>query len=304
MSAVSNKLVFRSEALSKVRSFFYNRGLIEVDCPALENHASVDLYIEPIETECGYLHTSPEYGMKKLLALGAPDIFQLSHVFRREEKGTRHRPEFTMLEWYRKTLTLDELIQECLDLIAIFVPNITYERLSWKEAFTRYLGIDPFKISKEEFLPCLESLTLSQAILDSSLDTLLDLAFSELIEPKFPPGMVIQGFPARSAALAKIGKDSAGNLVALRFEIYVKGCEVANGYDELGANSGSGNELKKRFEQTLINREKENLRTFSLDEQLFAALDKMPECVGVAMGFDRLLMLAIGATDIQDVLPL
>jgi len=304
MSAVSNKLIFRSKALAKTRSFFYDRGVIEVDCPALDDFAAVDLYIEPIETECGYLHTSPEYGMKKLLALGAPDIFQLSHVFRREEKGARHRPEFTMLEWYRKSLDLQGLIQECLDLIDLFVPDITYEHLSWKEAFDRYLGVDPFKVSKEDLISLLSSMSLSDEVLACSLDTLLDLAFSELIEPKFPPGVVITEFPARGAALAKIGKDSEGNSVALRFEIYIKGCEVANGYDELGGVYGSGDELKKRFEQTLINRKKENLRTFALDEGLFAALDKMPECVGVAMGFDRLLMLATGAEDIKDVIPL
>jgi len=290
----------RADALARVRSFFASRECLEVDCPALNPFATIDAYIDPIETSCGYLHTSPEYGMKKLLAESACDIYQLSHVFRAHESGVRHRPEFTMLEWYRMGRSLEALIEECQEVIALFKPGLSYTRLSWKEAFITHLGIDPFHVDTEALLVLLQPLHLSEDIARSSKSDLLDIAFSTLIEPKLGSACIIDQFPHASAALAKADEDSEGNAICKRFEIYIEGYEVANGYDEL-VGLGASEEMRARFERALEVRAKAQKAPLHIDEKLLEALDKIPSCVGVAMGFDRLLMLSVGADKISAV---
>lgn len=300
MSVALNKLKLRADAYSRVRSFFAAKDCLEVDCPALDSYATIDAYIDPIETSCGFLHTSPEYGMKKLLADLPCDIYQLSHVFRAHESGLRHRPEFTMLEWYRMGWSLEALIQECKEVIALFKPSLSYTHMSWKEAFLKHLGIDPFHIDRSTLLALLKPLNLSEESARASKEDLLDMAFSTFVEPNLGSACVIDQFPVSSAALAKADKDASGNAICRRFEIYIEGYEVANGYDEL-VGKGASEKMRERFEKALEQRAKAQKAPLQIDEELLRALDRIPPCVGVAMGFDRLLMLSVGAEDISAV---
>lgn len=300
MSVALSKLKLRAEAHRRVRTFFFSKECLEVDCPALDAFATIDAYIDPIETSCGYLHTSPEYGMKKLLAESPCDIYQISHVFRAHESGSRHRPEFTMLEWYRMGWSLEALIEESKEVIALFKPGLSYQKMTWKDAFQKHLSIDPFHVDSSVLLRLLEPLNLSKDSAQSSKEDLLDMAFSTFIEPKLGSACIIDQFPASSAALAKADIDAEGNAVCRRFEIYIDGYEVANGYDEL-VGPGASTQMRARFENALQIRAKAQKAPLLIDEQLLEALDRIPPCVGVAMGFDRLLMLSINADKISSV---
>lgn len=282
-----SRIAFRSHLMQTTRAFFQERGVLEVDCPALNPFATIDCFIDPVPAEGGYLHTSPEYGMKKLLAAGSGDIYQLSHVFRREEKSPLHTVEFSMLEWYRTALSFEALIDETCELIEALVPHLTFERLTYAEAFARagYPLDQPIKLPN-----------LSPSIAKDHA-ALTDLCFAECVEPSLPEGCVLTDFPAKSAALAKVAKNAKGELVAKRFEIYVRGIEVANGYDELQDSS----ELRARFEKANCERAAANKASFPIDEDLLAAIEAMPPCVGVAVGFDRLVMLAANAPSINAI---
>lgn len=294
-AALLNKkelLKIRASCFAKVRTFFATRSVMEVDCPVLESFATIDAHIDPLKAENGFLHTSPEYGMKKLLALGCGDIYQLSHVFRREEKSPLHSIEFSMLEWYRLNLSFEELIDEACELIQELIPGITFERLTYRSAFEKHLcSLDA---SIEEFRSYLDG--LSEEVMQER-SALIDLCFAKHVEPHLPEGAVITDFPAKTAALAKVTTNAEGELVAKRFEIYVRGVEVANGYDELQESC----ELRRRFECANQERLACGKEGFAIDESLLEAVEEMPACVGVAVGFDRLVMLATGASQISDI---
>lgn len=284
-------LAFRSALMQKVRTFFHERSVLEVDCPALEPCATIDLFIDPLQAEGGFLHTSPEYGMKKLLAHGSGDIYQLSHVFRKEEKSPLHTVEFSMLEWYRTELSFDELIVETCALIETLVPGLTFEQITYAEAFERYCC--PLEASNEELSAKLTGLSPDIA---SDRSALIDLCFAKYVEPNLESA-VIRDFPPKTAALAKVALNAKGDRVALRFEIYVRGVEVANGYDELQDPL----ELRARFEQTNLERKALGKPMFAIDENLLTAIEAMPACVGVAVGFDRLVMLAANAPSVSSI---
>jgi lysyl-tRNA synthetase class 2 len=308
--SVFSKVRERAEMFARVRAFFAERNVIEVDCPALSPFAPVDTHIDVMEVkmgknQTGFLHTSPEYGMKQLLSQGSGDIYQMSHVFRKEESGSLHRPEFTMVEWYRLGFSFEEMIEETLDFARLFLGEKSAETVSYRQAFLRYAKIDYIKASDEELLGCLRKhkVPLSQEAENSDRDTLLQCLMSFVIEPQFPQErlVVLRDYPANQAALAKTKTLSDGEEIAFRFEIYFNGIELANGYDELT----DATEQRTRFEKDNEERVLKGKEALPIDEDFLQALSLgLPECCGVAVGFDRLLMLKQESSSLAAILPL
>ncbi len=282
--------------LGATRGFFAAKGVMEVDCPALSPLASVDPYIDLIPAllnghERLFLHSSPEYGMKRLVSQGMGDIYQLSHVFRDNESSERHRHEFTMIEWYRLGFTLQAMAEETCELIRLFVGQRASVTMSYREAFQRFAGVDPFVASVEEIRFALSRWGvegLSDAIL-ADPEALLDLTLSYLVQPSLDPEKltIITHFPANQAALART-VDLQGEVVAERFEVYCRGLELANGYRELT----DPQEQERRFNVANAARLKRGAESLPMDTSLIEALrEGLPDCSGVAVGFDRLMMI-------------
>ena len=248
----------------------------------LNKHAALDAFIDVFEVEGGhFLHTSPEYAMKSLLAKGAPDCYFLGHVFRIEELGRLHNPEFTMIEYYRKGKSLSFLKEETLEIIRLFISSPKVTEMSYEEAFATLAGLKLSDIDKAIDMP---HLTPQEK---------MHLAFATLVEPKMEGLFVIFGFPPSEAALSKIKEG-----IAQRFEIYFNGVELANGYDELN----SSKEQRERFLTANKKRSDMGKKAYALDEDFLEALDHLPECAGVAIGFDRLLQIHLGAPSLHDVI--
>ena len=280
MTLVSRKILQdRADMLAKVRSFFSQKYIMEVDCPILSTKASVDAHIDLIYSESSrvFLHSSPEYGMKRLLSKGSGDIYQLSHVFRAGEMGTKHRPEFMMAEWYRCGFTFDQMIKETCEFIQLFVGALHHSIISYREAFLKYAKVDPLQKEDEE------------------LNIILGLE----VEPQLGKDSltVITHYPATQCALAKTDTID-GKLVAKRFEVYYKGLELANGYDELTNSS----EQRQRFLQANELRKQMGKEPLPIDDEFLEVLDSVPDCCGVAVGFDRLMMLRHNTQNIADVI--
>lgn len=268
----------RAHMLGLARQFFALRGIMEVDCPLIAKAACIDQHIDLMEVHTfsgiRYLHSSPEYFMKRLLAIGSGDIYQLAHVFRDAEHSSKHNPEFMMAEWYRTGFAFGAMIEETLDFITLFLGEQKVEHLTYEEAFLRHVGINPLTASDQELLDCLSISPYSK-----ERDDLLNLLLATHIEPNLQGLVVLKHFPASQAALAKKERG-----IALRFEIYCKGIELCNGYQELI----DAKEQRLRLEEANKCREKK----LPLDEAFLQALEKgLPECCGVAVGFDRLMML-------------
>jgi lysyl-tRNA synthetase class 2 len=246
-----------------------------------------------------WLQTSPEYAMKRLLAAGSGPIYQICKAFREGESGSRHSPEFTLLEWYRPGYSLSQLIEEVAELVGGVLNRNDFERTTYAALFMEHLGVNPHQAE------VLELETLARQHIDYSgvgetRDTWLDLLFTHLIEPRLAGrGMVFVGdFPATQAALARL-RHVGGDQVAERFELYVDGMELANGYFEL-THPG---EQRARFERDNLQLESRGELPRKPDERLLAALDSgLPECAGVALGIDRLLMRQLGVAHLADVL--
>lgn len=285
----------RAYMLRQARDFFYDRNILEVDCGALVKRAPIDSNIDVISssvsnTEQGFLHTSPEYAMKRLLSQGIGDIFFLGHVFRKGEIGRLHNPEFTMAEWYRIDLSFEELIQETCAFISLFLGPLPVRILSYRKAFSQYAGIDYAK----DPLDHLEHYPWSRA-------EKIHYILSHHIEPKLGSEelTVLIDYPPNEAALACLVEKN-GELVAERFEIYHRGVELANGYRELS----DAKELKERFNLENKARSMRNQEIYILDEEFLAAIEKgLPDCCGVSVGFDRALMLRNRAERLSQVIP-
>lgn len=299
----------RAHLLAQVRTFFASRDVLEVDTQLLSHAAVSDPFIDSIEAlyrpapgqpeERLYLQTSPEYAMKRLLAAGSGAIYQLGKVFRNGEQGARHNPEFTMLEWYRPGFTATQLMDEVEALVALALPEFRAQRISYRALFQRELGIDPHRASLVE-LQQLCRAHLDAPFEDDARDTWLELLMSHLIEPRLQHPVFVHSFPATQAALAQVVKDDEGTPVATRFELYVGGVELANGYQELTDAA----EQKRRLEQDQARRGELGLPQRPLETRLVAALEAgLPDCAGVALGFDRLVMLALGLERIEQALP-
>jgi lysyl-tRNA synthetase class 2 len=301
----------RASALAITREFFAARAVLEVETPAMVNAPVSDVNLGNLrvdvpgrESSSLYLHTSPEYAMKRLLAAGCGDIYQICRVYRGSERGRQHNPEFTMLEWYRLGFSLEDLMREVGDLTrlllgvdAIALPS---EFVSYREAVRRFAGFDPLEAAPIELERVAQSLGFDaeQASL-SSRDQLLDLIVGAKVGPALGQHSLtfMHGYPASQAALARLDADDPG--VARRFELYHRGMELANGYHELTDAA----EQRARFAADQELRSTRGLPTTALDRHMLDALEAgMPDCAGVALGFDRVLMLAIGAQSIDEVL--
>ncbi|HEX4268643.1 MAG TPA: EF-P lysine aminoacylase EpmA [Steroidobacteraceae bacterium] len=313
-TACREMLQLRAALLARTRGFFAARGVLEVDTPIVVNAPVTDVHIhsarvllEPADPEEAarrpyFLHTSPEYAMKRLLAAGAGDIYQICHVVRALERGRLHNAEFTLIEWYRVGYSLDALMSEVGALVHELlgrsqVPPVT-ERLSYREAFLRALALDPFtaplaQLAEQARLAGFDGMATDR-------DELLELLMGTVVGPRLGHGGLtfVQAYPASQAALARL--DPSDPRAAQRFELYCDGVELANGFHELAAAS----EQRARFEHDVAERRRLGLPVASLDERLLAALEAgLPDCCGVALGFDRTLMLAAGAERIDAVLP-
>jgi elongation factor P--(R)-beta-lysine ligase len=300
----------RAAALATTRAFFRARNVLEVETPALVNAPVSDVNLGSIRVDVPglgrplWLHTSPEYAMKRLLAAGSGDIYQVCRVYRGAERGRQHNPEFTMLEWYRLGFSLENLMNEVgalvRELLGTAGASLPLEFVSYREAVRIHAGFDPLDAPMSELAAAAQSLGFDAArAAGAGRDELLDLIVGAQVGPALGANSLtfLHRYPASQAALAQL--DPADPRVALRFELYHHGIELANGYHELA----SGAEQRRRFETDLANRSARGLPTAALDRRLLAALDAgLPDCAGVALGFDRVLMLATGATNIDEVL--
>jgi lysyl-tRNA synthetase class 2 len=305
-SASLQNLQQRAYALAKIRRFFSERDVLEVETPLLASSTVPDVYIESIAAQVvkdnssrkNFLQTSPEFFMKRLLASGSGSIYQIAKAFRQEEKGARHNIEFTLLEWYRLSYSLDQLMAELEELVQEVLSCGPISRLSYREIFRQHLQIDPHEISLEE----LQKLAKSEIDLsgsDLSKTDYLQLLLSNSIEPKLPPYCIIYDYPLEQAALAILATDEHGVVVAKRFELFGHGMELANGYFELSDAA----EQRARFEKDNAVRKEKGLQAHDVDEKLIAALESgLPSCSGVAVGVDRLLMLLVEAKNISEVI--
>ncbi|WP_174849546.1 elongation factor P--(R)-beta-lysine ligase [Yersinia artesiana] len=309
-SAPIANLLKRAAIMAEIRRFFADRGVLEVETPTMSQATVTDIHLVPFQTRFVgpgaadgltlYMMTSPEYHMKRLLAAGSGSIYQLGRSFRNEEAGRHHNPEFTMLEWYRPHYDMYRLMDEVDDLLQQILDCDSSERLSYQQAFLRHLDIDPLSADKAQLREAAAKLDLSNiADTEEDRDTLLQLLFTVGVEPHIgrdKPAFVYH-FPASQASLAVISTED--HRVAERFEVYFKGIELANGFHELT----DGDEQLKRFEQDNRSREKRGLPQHPIDMNLIDALKHgLPDCSGVALGVDRLVMLALGAEKLSDVI--
>ncbi len=304
--ADTGRLRARAELLAQIRRFFLDRDVLEVETPLLCQAGITDPAIEPLRVDRGrsvraprYLQTSPEYAMKRLLAAGSGPIFQVARAFRDGEAGSRHNPEFTLLEWYRPGFDHHQLMAETAELVCKCLGTRGQEKYSYRELFRETLDIDPF-VASLDALEALARQHLDLGGMSGDRDLWLDLLMSHLIEPQLKTrGLCfVYDYPATQAALARV-VESDGVPVGERFELYVDGIELANGYCELTDPT----EQRARCERDNARRREHGLPEHPLDEALLAAMAHgLPPCSGVALGVDRLLMLATGATDIREVL--
>lgn len=299
-AATRDVLQARAELLATLRHFFALRGVLETETPYLSAAANPDPNIESIAVDSRsrrFLHTSPEFPMKRLLAGGSGAIYQICRVFRGGEEGSRHNPEFTMLEWYQPGFELEAMIQEAVDLVVLCLADrlesSTTLRLQWQEAFLRYAQLDPGSASLEELKECAQRFDVEAG--DLNRDQWLDLLFCRVVSANFPTDrpVVVTAFPVAQAALAQVDEH------ARRFEVFVGDMELANGYHELLDPA----EHRRRFEVWNQRRADSGQKVMPLDDRLLAAIDAgLPDCCGVALGVDRLLMLQTGRSDIKEVL--
>lgn len=295
----------RAEMLAQARRFFGARQVMEVDTPVVVNAPVTDVHIHSAQVTLSddrpyFLHTSPEYGMKRLLAAGSGDIYQVCHVVRGFERGRLHNSEFTLIEWYRTGFSLAQLMEEVADLVRELLGNrAASEGLTYREAFLRHLQLDPFTVQDAQLAAVAREHGYAPAD-KPSRDELLEFLMGTRVGPRLGThGLTfVHGYPASQAALARL--DPQDPRAALRFELYMAGVELANGFHELA----SAAEQRTRFEHDLTERQRLGLPSSSpLDERLLAALQSgLPDCAGVALGFDRVVMIATGARSIEEVL--
>jgi lysyl-tRNA synthetase class 2 len=304
-SASTGVLKQRAQLLKHVRDFMAAREILEVETPVLSHHGNTDANLNSFTTllhspsvvnpELLYLQTSPEFAMKRLLAAGSGPIYQIARVFRDAELGRLHQPEFTMLEWYRPGFDHHKLMDEMAELLlelGLTIPT----RASYATVFTRVIDIDPHQAD----IALLQEAATSYGLqgIDNTRSVLLDFLFSHLVAPelgKLEP-IFVYDFPVCQAALARIRADQPA--VAERFELFIAGMEIANGFHELS----DVKEQKRRFEHDNSLRQAKGLAEVKIDEYMLAALAHgLPDCAGVALGIDRLLMAILGYDSINKV---
>lgn len=300
----------RATMYAQIRDFFAKRDVLEVETPILSQAAATDVHLASIaalrtvngQQATHYLQTSPEFAMKRLLASGSGAIYQICKVFRDDEHGRKHNSEFSMLEWYRPNYSLQELMFETTDLLNICLharfAEIRPTRLSYKHAFQDRLDINPLQASLGDLKRCAQRVGLDLDLGDDRL-AYMDLLFSHIVEPSlgFDAPVFLTDFPPEMASLAQVKIDEDGEQVAARFELYIEGLELANAYDELL----DADVLRARFILDNEQRAAQGLPTMPIDEHLLAALATLPVCAGIALGLDRLLMVAMGQHRLEEV---
>jgi len=314
-NAEIKQLKQRALIIQTIRQFFITRNLLEVETPVLSQAGVTDIHLFCFKTHfigpeispekqalSGvplYMQTSPEFHMKRLLAAGSGSIFQISKAFRNEESGRFHNPEFTLLEWYQVDFDHFQLMHEMDQLLQLVLNCGQAKRITYQQAFMDLLNIDPLSASIEMLKASGKDLNLGDVLAnETDFDTILQLLFSFAIEPVIAneSPCFVYNFPASQAALARISPDD--DRVAERFEVYYQGIELANGFHELS----DGAEQLKRFENDNLLRKQNNLPEMPIDKRFIASLDNLPDCAGVALGIDRLIMLATEQKHIDNVI--
>ncbi len=313
-SATRDALRLRGWLNRLVREFFHQRGVLEVETPVLSLAGVSDPHIAPFHLQFSgrtdgasrtrWLRTSPEYPMKRLLAAGIGDCYELGRVFRDGEAGGRHNPEFTMLEWYRVGWDHHRLIDETVELVQAALALVgkhadSIEIVGYRDLYQQVLAVDPFAASLDELRAALGDVVIDPQGL--TRDDWLDLLMTHRIQPGFDVGTitVLHDYPASQAALARLRDEGDGHPVAERFELYLGPLELANGYHELGDAA----EQRARFERDAAVRLARDGIAPPIDQRLLDAFAHgLPACAGVALGIDRLLMTMLGTDRIADVL--
>ncbi len=294
----------RALVYKKIRAFFDEISTLEVDTPLLGITTNTDVHIQSIAARvCSstlYLQTSPEFAMKRLLVSGSGSIYQISHAFRDEEKGLLHHPEFSLLEWYSLGFDYQALMSQVEDLISrLFEQELSFHKISYFESFHRYLKLDLQLASQTE---CQDCVTQHIPGIDSSLlswDDCLDLLMSQIVSREFKGFTFLYDYPESQASLARI-KVGEPHL-AERFELFYNDIELANGFSELT----DAKQQRLRFLQDNCKRQQAGLQTYPIDEDFLKALEQgLPECAGVALGLDRLIMVMQQVNSIHDVMTL
>jgi len=303
-SANIDNLGQRARLLAELRQFFAERGVLEVETPLLCTSGVTDPALSNFTVPCGaterFLQTSPEYAMKRLLAAGSGDIYQIGKAFRMGEQGARHNPEYTLLEWYREGFDHHRLIREVGELVATLLGRGAWQVWPWRALLQHVLGPGIDCADRDE-LERQAGDILSNVPGGLDRDGLLDLLVSHCVEPAIAAwGIVfIVDYPASQAALSRLLSSSGGSAVAARFECYVDGMELANGYWECG----DPDELRARFDDDNRKRRALSLPERAIDPDFLAAMEAgLPDCAGVAMGIDRLLALRVGVDRLEEVL--
>lgn len=306
----------RAKFISDIRQFFTSRQVLEVQTPLLSQAGNTDTFLQSVAAHVTYqdrprtyyLHTSPEFAMKRLLASWQVPIYQICPVFRDNEIGVRHNIEFTMLEWYQPNYSLDDMAGELNELLtALYGHPMVMSHYRYVDAFMDFVGIHPLTASLSALQAVAEDRGLIGFDFNDADDSeanrrqnWLDLLFSHAVEPNLGhdlPTLIIE-YPPATAALAKTALDKEGNKIAKRFELYINGIEIANAYDELA----DGPALRARFEQDNQLRQHHHLPQMPIDEHLIAASDDLIPCSGIAVGVDRLLMVITGAKSLEEVI--
>jgi lysyl-tRNA synthetase class 2 len=309
-TATIEALRVRAEVLASIRAFFAERDVLEVETPVLAASAVTDRHLRSMATSFSgpgspagrtlHLQTSPEFHMKRLLAASSGPIWQLGKAFRDGEAGRRHNPEFTLLEWYRPGWDHHQLMDEVDELLGRILNTRAADRSTYGEAFRSLAGLDPFRSSPNELRSAFRELVGAEPPdLGPDREGWLELLFSHVLEPELGRDRptFIHDYPATQAALARVRPGDPP--LAERFEVFVEGMELANGFHELGDAA----EQRRRFERDRDARRSSGLPVPDLDERLLASLSAgLPDCAGVALGVDRLVMLKLGARDISEVI--
>jgi lysyl-tRNA synthetase class 2 len=313
-TASLDALKLRADLLARIRAFFARRDVLEVDTPALSVAGATDPALCSFRTAWHgpavagqgalYLHTSPEFPMKRLLAAGSGPIYQICKVFRDGEAGRHHNPEFTLLEWYRTGYDhfdlMDEIEALLREVLAGVAPLATVEHWTYRELFIEVAGVDPLTAPVDALSAALQSRGISPpaGLAPDDRDAWLDLLLTHVVEPAMGRGLVfIRDYPASQAALARLHPGNPA--VAARFEAYLDGVELANGFYEL-TDAG---QQRMRFERDNARRGQQGRAAVDIDERLLAAMSAgLPDCAGVALGIDRLLMAAGRHASLADVI--
>ncbi len=302
----------RAALLRQVRQFFDERGFLEVETPLLSADTVVDRHLDPFWVDGGpggpgraanryWLQTSPEFGMKRLLAAGAAAIYQICRAFRRQERGPLHNPEFTLVEWYRAGDSLAEGMQLLDDLCQAVLGRGCADRLAYAQAFRQYAGVDPLEADADALRHAAAQWGIAApgSLAADDRDGWLDLLLAERVQPHLGRSrpVIVYDYPPSQAALAQVRPGPPA--VAERFELYVDGLELANGYHELL----SAEELRERIRRTNLWRQRDGKEPLPEESRLLRAMEAgLPPCTGCALGFDRLVMVAVGAKTIDEVL--